>query len=161
MGKESWELVWLPNLGDASQGSGGSSFLGNSAHGCIDALSPGEVPQVTVQPTSTVQKLGGTVILGCVVEPPWVNITWRFNGKELNGSDDALGVLVTRGTLVIAALNNHTVGRYQCVARIPAGAVASVPATVTLASESTSLPCCVIRPHLLSPLFSHIPTLYR
>lgn len=144
MGKDSWELVWLPNLGDASQGSGGGSFLGNSAHDCIDALSPGEVPQVTVQPTSTVQKLGGTVILGCVVEPPWVNITWRFNGKELNGSDDALGVLVTRGTLVIAALNNHTVGRYQCVARIPAGAVASVPATVTLASESTSLPCCVV-----------------
>lgn len=106
---------------------------------------PGDVPQVTVQPTSTVQKLGGTVILGCVVEPPWVNITWRFNGKELNGgSDDALGVLVTRGTLVIAALNNHTVGRYQCVARIPAGAVASVPATVTLASESTLLPCCML-----------------
>ncbi|KAH0512798.1 Brother of CDO [Microtus ochrogaster] len=103
-----------------------------AAAGCLADL--GEVPQVTVQPTSTVQKLGGTVILGCVVEPPWVNITWRFNGKELNGSDDALGVLVTRGTLVIAALNNHTVGRYQCVARIPAGAVASVPATVTLAN---------------------------
>ncbi|CAH6792362.1 Boc [Phodopus roborovskii] len=100
----------------------------------------GEVPQVTVQPVSTVQKLGGTVILGCVVEPPWVNVTWRFNGKELNGSDDALGVLVTRGTLVIAALNNHTVGRYQCVARIPAGAVASVPATVTLANNYLIMP---------------------
>lgn len=106
----------------------------------LDVLFPGEVPQVTVQPMSTVQKLGGTVILGCVVEPPWVNVTWRFNGKELNGSDNALGVLVTRRTLVIASLNNHTVGRYQCVARIPAGAVASVPATVTLASESTSFP---------------------
>ncbi|XP_027723262.1 brother of CDO isoform X4 [Vombatus ursinus] len=94
----------------------------------------GEVPQVTVQPTSTVQKHGGPVILGCVVEPPWVNITWRLNGKELNSSDDALGILITRGTLVIAALNNHTVGRYQCVARMPAGAVASVPATVTLAN---------------------------
>lgn len=98
---------------------------------------------------SSVQKLGGTVILGCVVEPPWVNVTWRFNGKELNGSDDALGVLVTRGTLVIAALNNHTVGRYQCVARMPAGAVASVPATVTLASECTSWPLCVVWSHLL------------
>ncbi|XP_006155177.2 brother of CDO [Tupaia chinensis] len=92
------------------------------------------VPQVTVQPVSTVQKLGGTVILGCVVEPTWMNVTWRLNGKELNGSDDALGVLITRGTLVITALNNHTVGRYQCVARMPAGAVASVPATVTLAN---------------------------
>ncbi|KAM9224678.1 brother of CDO isoform 1-T2 [Dugong dugon] len=93
-----------------------------------------EVPQVTVQPASTVQKLGGTVILGCAVEPPWMDITWRLNGKELNGSDDALGVLITRGTLVITALNNYTVGRYQCVARMPAGAVASVPATVTLAN---------------------------
>lgn len=100
--------------------------------GCLADLN--EVPQVTVQPMSTVQKLGGTVILGCVVEPPWMNVTWRFNGKELNGSDDALGVFITRGTLVIAALNNHTVGRYQCVARMPAGAVASVPATVTLAN---------------------------
>uniref|UniRef100_A0A8C5ZDK3 BOC cell adhesion associated, onco regulated n=1 Tax=Marmota marmota marmota TaxID=9994 RepID=A0A8C5ZDK3_MARMA len=100
--------------------------------GCLADLN--EVPRVTVQPVSTVQKLGGTVILGCVVEPPWVNVTWRLNGKELNGSDDALGVLLTRGTLVITALNNHTVGRYQCVARMPAGAVASVPATVTLAN---------------------------
>lgn len=107
---------------------------------------------------STVQKLGGTVILGCVVEPPWVNVTWRFNGKELNASDDALGVLITRGTLVIAALNNHTVGRYQCVARMPAGAVASVPATVTLASECTSLPLCVVWPHLLSLSLSSIST---
>lgn len=80
------------------------------------------------------------MILGCVVEPPWVNVTWRLNGKELNGSDEALGVLLTRGTLVITALNNRTVGRYQCVARMPAGAVASVPATVTLASEFAPLP---------------------
>ncbi|EHH16061.1 hypothetical protein EGK_11296 [Macaca mulatta] len=100
--------------------------------GCFADLN--EVPQVTVQPASTVQKPGGTVILGCVVEPPRMNVTWRLNGKELNGSDDALGVLITHGTLVITALNNHTVGRYQCVARMPAGAVASVPATVTLAT---------------------------
>ncbi|XP_006864242.1 PREDICTED: brother of CDO [Chrysochloris asiatica] len=100
--------------------------------GCFADLSV--VPQVTVLPTSTVQKLGGTVILGCVVEPPWMNITWRLNGKELDGSDDVLDILITRGTLVIPALNNHTVGRYQCVARMPAGAVASVPATVTLAN---------------------------
>ncbi|XP_078309137.1 brother of CDO isoform X3 [Panthera onca] len=100
--------------------------------GCFADLN--QVPQVTVQPSSTVQKLGGTVILGCVVEPPWMNATWRLNGKELNGSDDALGILITRGTLVVTALNNHTVGRYQCVARMPAGAVASVPATVTLAN---------------------------
>ncbi|XP_012589360.1 PREDICTED: brother of CDO isoform X1 [Condylura cristata] len=100
--------------------------------GCFANLD--EVPQVTVQPPSTVQKLGGTVILGCVVEPPWMDTTWRLNGKELNGSAEPLGILITRGTLVITALNNHTVGRYQCVARMPAGAVASVPATVTLAN---------------------------
>ncbi|KAF6117601.1 BOC cell adhesion associated, oncogene regulated [Phyllostomus discolor] len=103
-----------------------------AAAGCFAYLV--EVPQVTVQPPSTVQKLGGTVILGCVVEPPGLNTTWLLNGKELNGSDDALGFLISRGTLVITALNNRTVGRYQCVARMPAGAVASVPATVTLAN---------------------------
>ncbi|XP_031311504.2 brother of CDO isoform X1 [Camelus dromedarius] len=100
--------------------------------GCFADLNA--VPQVTVQPSSTVQKLGGTVILGCVVEPPWMNTTWRLNGRELNSSDDALGILITRGTLVITTLDNHTVGRYQCVARMPAGAVASVPASVTLAN---------------------------
>ncbi|XP_048202575.1 brother of CDO isoform X3 [Perognathus longimembris pacificus] len=108
------------------------SWLLLATAGCLADLD--EVPRVTVQPASTVQKLGGTVILGCVVEPAWVNVTWRLNGKELNGSDDNLGVLLSRGTLVITALNNHTVGRYQCVARMPAGAVASVPATVTLAN---------------------------
>ncbi|KAL6038573.1 hypothetical protein STEG23_023232, partial [Scotinomys teguina] len=121
----------------ATESAGHRGWDGSLALTLLDCgnlpASSNDVPQVTVQPMSTVQKLGGTVILGCVVEPPWVNVTWRFNGKELSGPDDALGVLVTRGTLVIAALNNHTVGRYQCVARIPAGAVASVPATVTLA----------------------------
>ncbi|XP_075398640.1 brother of CDO isoform X2 [Tenrec ecaudatus] len=103
-----------------------------AAAGCFADLS--EVPQVTVQPASAVQKLGGAVRLGCAVEPPWMDITWRLNGQELNGSADALGVLITRERLVIPALSNRTVGRYQCVARMPAGAVASVPATVTLAN---------------------------
>lgn len=103
------------------------------------------------------------MILGCVVEPPGMNTTWRLNGKELNGSDDALGVLITRGTLVITALNNRTVGRYQCVARMPAGAVASVPATVTLASEcrsSAPLPRTVSVPVFMLPFPSpFIPSL--
>lgn len=130
--------------------------------GCHSLLlpcsSPDDVPQVTVQPSSTVQKLGGTVILGCVVQPPWMNATWRLDGKELNGSDDALGILITRGTLVITALNNRTVGRYQCVARMPAGAVASVPATVTLASECrflAPLPWRGLCSSLPSPLPHH------
>lgn len=117
-----------------------------SIHCHVPVLPPDQVPQVTVQPSSTVQKLGGTVILGCIVEPPWMNATWRLNGKELNGSDDALGILITRGTLVVTALSNHTVGRYQCVARMPAGAVASVPATVTLASECYSFALLPWRP---------------
>lgn len=100
------------------------------------------------------------MILGCVVEPPWMKTTWRLNGKELNGSDDALGILITRGTLVITALSNHTVGRYQCVARMPAGAVASVPATVTLASECCSFapgPRCTL---FLPPILSLPQTLH-
>ncbi|KAB1283455.1 Brother of CDO [Camelus dromedarius] len=69
-----------------------------------------------------------------------MNTTWRLNGRELNSSDDALGILITRGTLVITTLDNHTVGRYQCVARMPAGAVASVPASVTLANPAGPCP---------------------
>lgn len=88
-----------------------------------------------MQPASIVQKLGGPVSLGCVVDPPRVNLTWRLNGKELAGSDEVLGIHVERGKLVIAALNNRTVGRYQCIARVPEGVIASVPAVVTLASE--------------------------
>lgn len=125
---------------------------GMFVHASVPVLPPDQVPQVTVQPSSTVQKLGGTVILGCVVEPPWMNTTWRLNGKELNGSDDALGILISRGTLVVTALSNRTVGRYQCVARMPAGAVASVPATVTLASE-----CCSLLLSPGAPLSSSLP----
>lgn len=88
-----------------------------------------------MQPASIVQKLGGSVSLGCVVDPPRVNLTWRLNGKELAGSDKVLGIHIERGKLVITALNNHTVGRYQCIARVPEGVIASVPAVVTLASE--------------------------
>lgn len=49
-------------------------------------LCAGESLQVTVQPASTVQKPGGPVSLWCVVDPPRVNLTWRLNGKELDGS---------------------------------------------------------------------------
>ncbi|XP_035170790.1 brother of CDO isoform X4 [Oxyura jamaicensis] len=103
-----------------------------AAASCFAQLS--ESLQVTVQPASIVQKFGGPVSLGCVVDPPGVNLTWRLNGKELPGSDEALGVHVERGKLVVAALNNHTVGRYQCIARVPEGVIASVPAVVTLAN---------------------------
>nr|XP_009937805.1 PREDICTED: brother of CDO [Opisthocomus hoazin] len=103
-----------------------------AAASCLARLS--ESLQVTVQPASIVQKLGGPVSLGCVVDPPRVNLTWRLNGKELAGSDEVLGIHIERGKLIIAALNNHTVGRYQCIARVPEGVIASVPAVVTLAN---------------------------
>lgn len=73
--------------------------------------------------------------LGCVVEPLGINVTWRLNGKELLQSDDFLGIHIDQRLLTIAALNNHTVGRYQCIARMSEGVVASVPAMVTLASK--------------------------
>ncbi|XP_063999325.1 brother of CDO isoform X5 [Pogoniulus pusillus] len=59
-----------------------------AAASCFAELS--ESLHVTVQPASTVQKLGGPVSLGCVVDPPGVNLTWRLNGKELAGSDEVL-----------------------------------------------------------------------
>ncbi|XP_039769526.1 brother of CDO isoform X3 [Ornithorhynchus anatinus] len=103
-----------------------------AATGCLAGM--GEVPRVSVLPASTVQKHGGPVVLHCEVEPPGTNVTWRHNGEELSAVSAALGIHVSRGTLLIAALRHDTVGRYQCVAHLPAGAVASVPAPVTLAN---------------------------
>ncbi|XP_068126997.1 brother of CDO isoform X2 [Hyperolius riggenbachi] len=88
-------------------------------------------PQFLLQPLSTFQKYGGSVTLTCVVEPVNAALTWRLNGAELG---DLPGVLVSGGTLVIASLNNDTAGRYQCIARTPAGSMASVPAIVALAN---------------------------
>ncbi|XP_061484303.1 brother of CDO isoform X2 [Rhineura floridana] len=100
--------------------------------GCIANL--GTSLQVTIQPASVVQKYGGLVSLGCMVEPLTINISWRLNGKELLHSDDVMGIHIDQRLLTIAALNNHTVGQYQCIAHMPEGVVASVPATVTLAN---------------------------
>ncbi|KAE8621085.1 hypothetical protein XENTR_v10004679 [Xenopus tropicalis] len=91
---------------------------------------PGRAPHFLVQPLSTFQKYGGSVTLSCSVEPASAIISWQLNGAEL----DLPGVLVSGGTLVIASLNNDTVGRYQCIARTPVGSISSVPAIVTLAN---------------------------
>ncbi|XP_040278794.1 brother of CDO isoform X2 [Bufo bufo] len=90
-----------------------------------------QVPQFLVQPLSTFQKYGGSVTLSCVVEPASAAISWRLNGDELGKFP---GIVISGGTLVITGLNNDTAGRYQCIARSPAGAMASVPAIVTLAN---------------------------
>ncbi|XP_029433976.1 brother of CDO isoform X2 [Rhinatrema bivittatum] len=103
-----------------------------TAIGCLADL--GEILQFTVQPFSTFQKYGGSVTLGCAADPPGANISWRLNGKALSQEGDALGILLAGGTLVITALNNDTVGRYQCIARTPTGAIASIPAIVMLAN---------------------------
>ncbi|XP_066475169.1 brother of CDO [Tiliqua scincoides] len=108
------------------------AYLLFASAGCLARL--GESLQVNVQPASTVQKYGGLVSLGCVVEPLTVNVTWRLNGKELSQMGDVLGIYIGQRLLTITALNNHTVGRYQCIARVPEGVVASVPAMVTLAN---------------------------
>ncbi|XP_044297583.1 brother of CDO isoform X1 [Varanus komodoensis] len=108
------------------------AFLLLASSGCIANF--GESLQVTVQPASVVQKHGGLVTLRCVVEPLRVNVTWRLNGRELFHSDDVLGIHIDQRLLTIAALNNHTVGQYQCMARVPEGVVASVPTMVTLAN---------------------------
>ncbi|XP_077149784.1 brother of CDO [Ranitomeya variabilis] len=92
---------------------------------------PVQVPQFLVQPVSTFQKYGGSVTLSCVVEPASAIISWRLNGQEL---EEFPGILVLGGTLVITGLNNETAGRYQCIVRTSAGAMASVPAIVTLAN---------------------------
>ncbi|KAM6977662.1 brother of CDO [Aplochiton taeniatus] len=90
-----------------------------------------EVPVFTEEPLSVVQKLGGSVTLRCSARPASANISWRLDGRELNAT--GLGVVVEPGTLLIPALTNGTLGRYQCVVSNTAGALASVPANVTAA----------------------------
>ncbi|KAM9320406.1 brother of CDO [Gastrophryne carolinensis] len=97
---------------------------------CSPAQSVG-APRFLVQPLSTFQKFGGSVTLTCAVDPADAAVTWRLNGAELG---ELPGVLVSGGTLVIASLDNGTAGRYQCIARTPTGAMASVPAIVALAN---------------------------
>ncbi|XP_061569180.1 brother of CDO isoform X2 [Cololabis saira] len=90
-----------------------------------------EVPVFTEEPVSVVQKLGGSITLGCVARPASAKVSWRLNGKQLVNGD--LGVVVGPGSLSVPALSNLTLGRYQCVASTGAGALASVPANVTAA----------------------------
>lgn len=83
---------------------------------------------------SVVQKFGGTVTLRCSTLPPQANVSWWLNNQELQEEDYAmLGLVASPGSLVITALANHTLGRYQCVATTAIGALASVPANVTAA----------------------------
>ncbi|XP_053311256.1 brother of CDO isoform X2 [Spea bombifrons] len=110
-----------------------AAFYGLLAAVCCLAQSA-RSPQFAVQPLSTFQKYGGSVTLSCSVEPADAVISWRLNGVELGPVGEVPGVLVSGGTLIIQSLNNDTVGRYQCIAQTSMGAMASVPAIVTLAN---------------------------
>ena len=87
----------------------------------------------TEEPASVVQKLGGSVNLRCSARPASANISWRLNGRQVVDGDP--GVVLGPNSLFIPTLSNLTLGRYQCVASTAAGALASVPANVTAASE--------------------------
>lgn len=87
----------------------------------------------TEEPGSVVQKLGGSVNLRCSARPASANISWRLNGRQVVDGDP--GVVLGPNSLFIPTLSNLTLGRYQCVASTGAGALASVPANVTAASE--------------------------
>lgn len=80
-----------------------------------------------------VQKLGGSVSLRCSARPALANISWRLNGQELLDGD--FGAVLGPNSLYIPSLSNLTLGRYQCVASTGVGALASVMANVTAASE--------------------------
>lgn len=96
-------------------------------------FSSDEVPVFTEEPVSVVQKFGGSVSLHCSAQPVSAQVSWRLNGEQLTDGD--YGVVVGPSSLFIPALSNLTLGRYQCVASTDAGALASVPANVTAASE--------------------------
>lgn len=108
-------------------------LLSETSNGVTFAISPDGVPVFTEEPMSVVQKLGGSVNLRCSARPPSANISWRLNGQEI--SDGDLGVQLGPNSLYIPVLSNVTLGRFQCVASTSAGALASVPANVTAASE--------------------------
>lgn len=71
----------------------------------------------------------------CVAEPLWTNTPWHLDGKEPNGSDDALGVLFVCGNPVVTALSNHTAGRHHREFPVSAAALASAPASVIRARD--------------------------
>ncbi|KAG7483879.1 hypothetical protein MATL_G00042990 [Megalops atlanticus] len=88
-----------------------------------------------LEPRSTVQRLGGTVHLGCAVQNPSVRLSWRFMGQPLDPTA-VPGVEVKPGSLTLTSLQPSQAGQYQCVAHWEAGAVASRIAQVTIAEIS-------------------------
>ncbi|NXN59121.1 CDON protein, partial [Rynchops niger] len=89
-------------------------------------------PRFISEPSSTVQKPGGSVQLRCSAEPSAARLSWLFNGEPLDSKGGE--VEIQPGSLTIVSLSLPTSGRYQCVANSSVGAVASRPATVSMGS---------------------------
>nr|XP_014971558.2 cell adhesion molecule-related/down-regulated by oncogenes isoform X1 [Macaca mulatta]XP_014971560.2 cell adhesion molecule-related/down-regulated by oncogenes isoform X1 [Macaca mulatta]XP_014971561.2 cell adhesion molecule-related/down-regulated by oncogenes isoform X1 [Macaca mulatta]XP_028689976.1 cell adhesion molecule-related/down-regulated by oncogenes isoform X1 [Macaca mulatta] len=88
-------------------------------------------PYFTSEPLSTVQKLGGPVVLHCSAKPGTTHISWLHNGKKLDGNMEH--TKIHQGTLTILSLNSSLLGYYQCLANNSIGAIVSGPATVSVA----------------------------
>ncbi|XP_010626959.1 cell adhesion molecule-related/down-regulated by oncogenes isoform X1 [Fukomys damarensis] len=88
-------------------------------------------PYFISEPLSTVQKLGGPVILHCSAKPMTAHISWLHNGKRLDRNMEQ--IKIHQGALTILSLNPFLSGYYQCIANNSIGAVLSGPATVSIA----------------------------
>ncbi|XP_030076555.1 cell adhesion molecule-related/down-regulated by oncogenes [Microcaecilia unicolor] len=95
------------------------------------AASSDFIPHFVLEPLSTVQKAGGSVVLHCSAEPPSTQIFWLLNGKKLSVEPEE--VAVQPGSLTIFSLGSSYTGQYQCVANTSIGAIISKPANVSLA----------------------------
>ncbi|NXP79302.1 CDON protein, partial [Ramphastos sulfuratus] len=89
-------------------------------------------PRFTSEPSSTIQRPGGSVRLRCAAEPSAARLSWLLDGEPLESR--AGEVEIQAGSLTIASLGRATAGHYQCVAAGGAGAVRSRPALVSMAS---------------------------
>ncbi|XP_068023389.1 cell adhesion molecule-related/down-regulated by oncogenes isoform X2 [Melanerpes formicivorus] len=100
--------------------------------GILAASTSDLTPRFTSEPSSTIQRPGGSVRLRCAAEPSAVRLSWLLDGQPLESR--AGEVEIQAGSLTIAALGRATAGHYQCVAAGSAGAVRSRPALVSMAS---------------------------
>nr|XP_033774053.1 cell adhesion molecule-related/down-regulated by oncogenes isoform X3 [Geotrypetes seraphini] len=94
------------------------------------ATSSDFIPHFVLEPLSTVQKVGGSVVLRCSAEPPSAQVFWLLNGEKLSVEPEEAAV--QPGSLTIFSLDSSHTGQYQCVANTSIGAIISKPANVSL-----------------------------
>ncbi|XP_063636176.1 roundabout homolog 2-like [Cydia splendana] len=87
-----------------------------------------------LEPVSTQTAQGETVILECSPPrgSPEPTIYWKKNGQALHFDGDSRMHLVDGGSLVIQDARQTDAGRYQCIARNPAGTRESTVATLRI-----------------------------